>query len=147
MSRNRWRVKALSRLYGVDANILVRYLARDNEPQWKKAYSLIEAMDEGKIELLCDPVNLAEIVYVLGSTFGLERKQIHELLSPVMKATGFRMLNKDVYIQAMELYGDNVPHFGDACACATALNACEGRLLSFDKGLSSVPGVERLEKL
>lgn len=137
----------MSRLYGVDANVLIRYLARDNEPLWEKADAIIEAMDDGRIELLCDPVNLAEIVFVLGSAGGLERMQIHQLLDPVIKAKGFRIPNKDVYIRAMELYGNNVPHFGDACACALALDSCEGRLLSFDKKLSSVPGLERVEEL
>ena len=137
----------MSRLYGVDANILVRYLTRDNEDYWKKADAIIEAMDDGRLELLCDPVNLAEIVFVLGSTCGLERKQIHYLLDPVIKAKGFRIPNKDVYIRAMELYGDSVPHFGDACACALALDTCEGRLFSFDKKLPRVPGLERLEEL
>ena len=137
----------MSRLYSVDANVLIRYLTRDDERLWKKADTIIEAMDEGKIELLCDPVTLAEIVFVLGSPCGLDRKQIHQLLDPVIKAKGFRIPNKDIYVRAMELYGDRVPHFGDACACALALSECEGRLLSFDKKLSNVPGVERVEGL
>ena len=104
-------------------------------------------MDDGRIELLCDPVTLAEIVFVLGSAGGLDRAQIYQLLDPVVKAKGFRIPNKHIYALAIELYGASVPHFGDACACALALTECEGRLISFDRKLSSVAGVGRIEQV
>jgi hypothetical protein len=37
-----------------------------------------------------------------------------------------------------------VRDFGDACACAAALQRCEGRLVSFDRKLSGVDGISRL---
>ena len=39
----------MSRLYAVDANVLVRCLARDSEPLWEKADAIIRAMNEGRI--------------------------------------------------------------------------------------------------
>lgn len=38
-----------------------------------------------------------------------------------------------------------VAHFGDACACATALLECDGELLSFDQRLSRITGIVRSE--
>ena len=135
----------MSKVYAVDANVIVRFLTRDDEALWEKAHAIIKAMHDGRIELLCDPVTLAEIVFVLGSIYKLPRKQIHQLMDPIVKAKGFNIPNKDVYIRAIELYGDCVSHFGDACACAAALAHCDGRLLSFDKGVSRVEGVQRTE--
>jgi len=140
-------VKALSNVYTMDANVIVRFLTRDDEALWKKASAIIKAMHDGAIELLCDPVTLAEIVFVLGSIYRIPRKQIHQLMNPVVKARGFIIPNKDVYVRAMELYGDCVPHFGDACACAVALKSTGGRLLSLDKKLSAVAGVQRTEEV
>ena len=140
-------MKALTRVYTVDANVILRYLLRDDEALWQKAYAAIRAVNEGSVKLVCDPVILAEVVFVLGSIYRLTRQRIYELLGPLVKAEGFLIPNKDLYIRALELYGNSVSHFGDACACAMALDTSEGRLLSFDKKISNVPGVERLEEL
>lgn len=137
----------MSKTYSVDANIILRYLTRDHEELWKKADAIVGAMDDGKVELVCDPVTLAEVVFVLGSTYGLAREQIHALMEPIVTAKAFVMPNKEVYIRALELYGDSVSHFGDACACATALARAEGRLVSFDKKLSGVEGIHRTEEV
>jgi len=56
------------------------------------------------------------------------------------------MPEKERYVLALELYADSIRHFGDACACATALRECEGRLYFFDRRLSSVPGIHRSER-
>jgi predicted nucleic-acid-binding protein len=140
-------VKASTRSYTIDANIILRYLIRDHEAHWQKACAIVRAVDAGAITVVCDPITLGEIVFTLGSLYKLERKQVCGLLAPLLKAEGFDIADKDIYIQAIELYGDSVPHFGDACACARAIESSEGRLFSFDKKLSSVPGVERVEEL
>lgn len=137
----------MSRLYTVDANVLIRYFTRDHETLWSKADAVVRAMNAGRIELLCDPITLGEIVFVLGSQGGLDRREICNLLTPVLEARGFRVPDKDIYSQAIQLYGSSVPHFGDACACARAAESSEGRLLSFDKKLSNVSGVQRMEEI
>lgn len=140
-------MKALTRVYTVDANVILRYLLRDDEALWQKAYATIRAVNDGSVRLVCDPVTLAEIVFVLGSIYRLARQRIYQLLGPLVKAEGFLIPNKDLYISALELYGNTVSHFGDACACAMALDTSDGRLLSFDKKLSRVDGISRVEEV
>ncbi len=65
----------------------------------------------------------------------------------MVSADGFIVPDKDRYLRALALYGEGKLHFGDACACAAAELDCEGRLLSFDRALSKVPGVERVERV
>lgn len=137
----------MTRIYAVDANVIVRYLTRDHEELWRKADALVRAMDDGRIELLCDPVTLAEVVFVLGSFYKLPREQIFDIMEPIVTSKGFAIPDKSRYIKALELYGNSVAHFGDACACAAAIEHCEGRLLSFDKKLSSVESIQRLEEI
>ncbi len=140
-------MKASSNVHTVDANVILRYLLRDNEAHWQKADATIRAVIDGNASLACDPVTLAEIVFALGSIYKLTRQRICQLLTPLLKTEGFILPNKDLYIRALELYDTAVPHFGDACACALAMDISEGRLLSFDKKLSNVPGVTRMEEL
>ena len=138
-------MKAWSKAYAIDANVILRYLTRDVEHQYLAAVAIMDAVQDGKLTVLCEPVTLAEIVWVLQKVYSLSRQQIHDGLSPILASGSFQMPDKRRYVRALELYTASVPHFGDACACAAALETCGGRLLSFDKDLSNVVGIERLE--
>jgi predicted nucleic acid-binding protein len=131
----------------VDANVLLRYLVGDQERQAAPARALLQAVEREEAVLLCDPVTLAEVVWVLSSFYELTNAAISEALLPVVQAPGFLLSDKPRYLRALQLYATTVRHFGDACACAAALEDCGGRLYSFDRKLSRVPGVERVEAL
>jgi predicted nucleic acid-binding protein len=131
----------------IDANVILRYLLRDNEQQYERAAAILQAVDRGEARVACDPVTLAEVVWVLSARYGLPNHEISEGLAPLVKAEGFVMPAKGRYIRALELFAGSVKHFGDACACATALEGCEGRLYSFDRKLSSVAGIQRTESV
>ena len=131
----------------IDANVILRYLVRDDEALWAKADAAMRRMDRGEIVLDCDPVILGEDVWTLTTYYKLPRKDIASALSELLSAEGFRVFGKDRYVRALQLYSTCIPHFADACACAAAIEDCEGRLLSFDRGLSKVAGVSRREEL
>lgn len=133
--------------YTIDANVILRYVTRDHEDHFRKAAAILEAVQDNKIEVYCEPVTLAEVVWVLARIYGLAREQIHAGLSPIVANRAFRMPDKARYIRALELYATAVPHFGDACACAAAVDTSEGKLLSFDKDLSRVADIVRLESI
>ena len=134
-------------VHAVDANVILRHVLGDDRELSAKAGAVFAAMEAGEVVLECDPVNLAEAVWVLASHYKAERRDIAEALSPLLKAANFRMPDKERYMLALDLYGQGLARFGDACACATALAACEGRLVSFDRKLSRLPGIRRTEKL
>lgn len=138
-------MKASSERYAIDANVILRYVVRDVEEQYQKAVVILNAVQDEEIEVLCDPVTLAEVVFVLGKVYGLPRQQIRDGLSPIVAAKAFHIPDKARYVRALELYAASVPHFGDACACAAALEGCGGKLLSFDKSLTRTTGIKRLE--
>ena len=140
-------MKVRSRVFAIDANVILRYLLQDNIELTPKADAIIEGVEDGKLRVFCEPVTLAEVVYVLFRFYEQDRGTIYEGLEPIVKMDGFLMPDKSRYIQALELFANNTPHFGDACACAAALEQCEGRLLSFDRKLSTVEGISRKESI
>ncbi len=129
----------------LDANVILRYVLDDDEELSAKAKGILQAVERGEIVVTCDPVTLAEVVWVLSSYYKLPNQEISEGLGPIIKAEGILMPEKERYVLALDLYANVIRHFGDACACATALRECEGRLYSFDRKLSSVPGIHRSE--
>jgi predicted nucleic acid-binding protein len=131
--------------YALDANVIVRFVLRDHPELSAKARAVFRAMQAGKVSLVCDPVNLAEAVWVLWRHYGVPSEDIAGALLPLVSKSGFQLADKERYVRALELYGQGLLRFGDACACATAEMAAQGRLVSFDRALSRVPGIERTE--
>jgi predicted nucleic-acid-binding protein len=129
----------------IDANVILRGLLLDSKELSGMAMGILKAVEEGRVAVCCDPVTLAEVVWVLWRCYSRSRQDIASALEPIVRAECFHMTEKDRYLRALELYGTTVEHFGDACVCAAALEECEGRLYSFDRKLSSVPGVKRAE--
>lgn len=131
----------------VDANAILRYVAKDHPDHFRKAQVVFSRMEEGTCILECDPVTLGEVVWTLGSFYKVSNAYIAEGLAPIVQSPGFRIPNKDRYLHALALFAGSVKSFGDACCCAAAVERCGGRLFSFDPALTSVPGVERLEEV
>jgi predicted nucleic acid-binding protein len=133
--------------YAVDANVILRLVLGDDPHLSAKAEAVFRAMEAGEVTLVCDPVNLAEAVWVLSSYYKASCEDIAGALLPLVKRSGFHVPERDRYARALELYGKGLLRFGDACACATAITACQGRLVSFDRKLSRVLGLERTEAI
>jgi len=131
----------------VDANVVLRYLLRDDEALWRKADAIWGAVEDGRLLAVLDPVVLGEIVFVMSKTYGLSNEEISDALTTLIRPDHVTLFGKDRYLRALRLFAHSVSHFGDACACACALEECEGRLYSFDRKLSAVDGIERREEL
>lgn len=131
--------------YAVDANVILRFILGEPPELFRKAQAAFRAVEGGEVAFRCDPVNLAEVVWVLSSFYKVSCADIAAALIPLVSAIGFLVPDKERYLRALALYGEGKLRFGDACACAAAEIECDGRLLSFDRALSRVPGISRSE--
>ncbi|MDO8589402.1 MAG: PIN domain-containing protein [Armatimonadota bacterium] len=136
-----------SRPLAIDTNVILRYILRDDEVLSAKAKVIFDAVETGRITVLCHPVILAEVVWVLESHYKTPPEKIVENVQPILEADCFIISDKDVWLRALRLFAGPVPHFGDACVCAAAMEECEGKLLSFDRKLSAVKGITRSESV
>ena len=134
------------RAFSLDANVILRFLTRDSDTLYPKAEAIMRGITEGRLTVVCDPVILAETVWVLESFYKRSREDIAVALAAIVKSDGVLMPNKSRYILALDIFGKTNAHFGDACACAAALQDCEGRLFSFDRELSKIEGISRSER-
>ena len=139
-------MKDANDLFTIDANFILRYFVGDVEDQYKKAESVLLGVEKGSARVFCDPVTLSEVVWVLRKFYELDAADVANALLPLVSLSGFVLPNKARYVAALRLHASGVDHFGDACACAAAAEHCGGRLLSFDRELSKIPGIKRLEE-
>ncbi len=132
----------------VDANVIIRMLTRDQPEQARAARAVFERAERGEIRLVISVTVVSEVVYVLGSQqlYALEAGDIRELLRPILRARGVRVLDLTLIERALDRFATTPAlGFGDALHVSQALDETDGRLLSFDRGLGRQPGIERIE--
>jgi uncharacterized protein len=95
----------------VDANILIRYLTRDDKGKAERCKDLLVSSGE---DLMITDLALAEVVWVLESQYDMTRKDIFKVISPVASAPQLTVIDRDILIDALYLYKDNNVDFIDA---------------------------------
>ncbi len=131
---------------GIDANIILRFLLKDNAELSPRAREILLAVRDERLKVFCDPVNFAEVVWILSSFYKIEGREIRDLLLPLLQLENFILPEKERMMKALELFGLSVPHFGDACLCAAAMDMTEEKIISFDKKMKSVKGISCFDR-
>ena len=100
-------------MIGLDTNILVRYIVRDDARQTASATRLIESrcrMDDPGIVTL---VVLCELVWVLDRGYGYVRTDIARVLRRLLSAGDLQVEHSELAWQALNLYEQEKADFAD----------------------------------
>ncbi|HEY8903869.1 MAG TPA: PIN domain-containing protein, partial [Chthoniobacterales bacterium] len=96
----------------------------------------------GEITLRIPFITVAETVFTLQSTYGIDRADIGRELLKILNAPGIILTCPAWILDAIDEYRSRNISFGDACLAAAArAEGCE--IASFDKGLNKFPGITR----
>ena len=72
----------------IDANVILRYLLKDNKKFYKEAEALFDDVFSGKKKIWIMHSVIAEVVYVLLKLYSVPRKEIAEVLTELVKIKG-----------------------------------------------------------
>ena len=114
----------------VDANIILRYLLRDNEKFYKEAEALFNDAFSGKKRILIMYSIIAEVVYVLLKLYKVSRKEIAEVLIELMKIKGVKVQDKEILFNTFKMFKNKNLDFIDCLLCAYSRKY---KVMSFDK--------------
>ena len=118
----------------LDANILIRFLVRDDEILYQKSLEIIKEIEQGEKEALLMDFILAEIIYVLKRIYKIDKIQISNVLKKILLNDYFYTDNKLVTFEALDIYANKNIDFADAMLCAK--KNLEGfEIVSFDKDM------------
>ncbi|MGI6412134.1 MAG: PIN domain-containing protein [Syntrophomonadaceae bacterium] len=98
----------------VDANVMLRYLLRDNEDLFSQAESLIKSAEAGEIRIRLASLTVAEMVWVMDSFYNLDRDRLVEILTTLITADGVVTDEKELMLKALVDYHANNVDFIDA---------------------------------
>lgn len=90
--------------YLVDANVILRFLLKDNQKLYQQAKKSLLRAKEGKACLVLLPQVIFEINYVLRKVYSLSRQESSEILSTLVKSPDLEIRERKTLIEAVEIY-------------------------------------------
>jgi len=100
-------------MLGIDTNVLLRYLVRDDEAQFEKARRLIRREVNAGEGVFVSLLVLLESEWVLRSKYGLRKTEIMETFSALLDATEVRFEDEPVIEEALFIWKDVTAEFAD----------------------------------
>lgn len=100
-------------MLGVDTNVLVRYLVRDDEAQFEKARKLIKREVAAGRSVFVSHLVVLETEWVLRSRYGLPKNLIIEAISGLLDATDVQFEDEPAIEEALFLWKDATADFAD----------------------------------
>lgn len=126
-------------MIAVDANILLRYLLRDQPEQAQAAQALLDGLTADEPGFICREVVL-ETVWVMQRTYKLPRRAVAVALLELMARENLVFEAANDTARALLLYRRTNADFSDLLILAAARRAGANPLYTFDQRLARAEG-------
>lgn len=130
-------------MIGLDTNVLVRYLAQDDEKQSPTATSLIENLspsDPAFVTL----VSLVELVWVMQSCYKATKQEILTILDSLLTTAELCIEDAETAMQAVSAFAISAADFADCLIERSAHKAGCTHTVTFDTKAEKLPGMQLL---
>jgi len=132
----------------LDANVILRYLTRDDPEKAERCLVLFERAARGGVALTTSEAVIAEVVYVLSSPslYDLPRERIRDLLLPIIDLRGLKLaVPRHLYHDALALYTTRNIDFEDALAVAHMREQGIDEIVSYERHFDRIAEITRVE--
>ena len=131
-------------MIGLDTNVLVRYLVRDDVKQAETAQLLLESLTVERPGFVCREV-IVELVWVLERSYRRSRDRIATVLEQLVTTDSLVVEAAADVIRAASRYRSEVAGFSDLMILAATEQSKAHPLYTFDQQAARLEGVELLE--
>lgn len=128
-------------MFGLDTNVLVRFLLQDDPEQAEHARRVIEEALASGEPLAVGLLVILETEWVLRSCAKLHKKTVITTFRMLLEARDLRIEHEESLEHALYLYENSTADFAD-CLMATRYkqSGCSA-MLTFDRKAATIPGV------
>ncbi len=124
-------------MIGLDTNVIIRYLTRDDETQWQQATQLIQ----GDEPCFIANIVLCEMVWVLsGEPYKFGKDEILKTLEAMLQSPAFLFENRSAVYQALQRTNFGRADFSDYLIGALARQSGCSETATFDRKLKNEKG-------
>ena len=126
-------------MLGIDTNVLVRFLVRDEEAQFEKARKLIKREVAAGSSVLVNQLVLLETEWVLRSRYSLAKNLIIQAISGLLDASDVRFEDEPAVEEALFIWKDSAADFADCLIGAKNRRLGCRATATFDMKASKLP--------
>ena len=131
--------------YFIDTNIFLRVLEFENNKIFEECAKVLDLVRSSKIKAYTSTTVLAEIVWVLGSTYHESKAKIAKSISGIVKLNNLKIKDDFDLAKTVELFSKRSVKFIDALiATNPKIQAKKWAIVSYDKDFDKL-GVIRKE--
>ncbi len=131
-------------MIGLDTNVVVRFLAQDDQVQSAIANRFMSRLGREKPGFISSIV-LAEITWVLSRAYKSSREDIARAVEGLLRSAELNVENADAAYRALAIYqASPSAEFADALIAETASLAGAAETVTFDKNAASSLGMRLL---
>ncbi len=127
-------------MLGIDTNVLVRFLVRDDDAQFEKARKLIKREVAAGRRVFVNQLVLMEAEWVLRSRYVVPKNQIIEAISGLLNATDVQFEDEPAIEEALFIWKDSTADFADCLIGAKNRRMGCRATATFDVRASRLPG-------
>ncbi len=128
-------------MFGLDTNVLVRYLLGDDREQAEQAKMAIgQALSSGEPVVVC-LLTLLETEWVLRSRAALEKRAIIATFRMLLEARDLKIEEEETLEEALFFYDNHAADFADCLMAAHYTRLGCSSMLSFDRKAAQLPCV------
>lgn len=128
-------------MIGLDTNVLVRYIAQDDEKQSPQATAFINTLSSenpGFIPL----VSLVELVWVMQSCYSATKPEIVAILDMLLRTQELLVENAETAIRALTVFSASKADFSDCIIERSANKAGCEYTVTFDGSAAKTAGMQ-----
>jgi len=130
----------------VNTNLFVRYFTDDDPEKADRVEALLNDASGGEIKLITSDLVMAELIWVLESSYDLKPAAITPMIRAILATPGLEVINGAVVGRALEIYQDQNVDFVDGHIVALAEKLNISDIYSFDKQhVSRIANIKRVE--
>lgn len=127
-------------MLGIDTNVLVRYLVKDDEAQFEKAQKLIKREVAAGRRVFIGQLVLLETEWVLRSRYGLPKNQLIETISCLLDTADIQFEDEPAIEEALFTWKDAAADFADCLIGAKNRRLGCRATATFDAKAARLPG-------
>ena len=127
-------------MIGLDTDVLVRYLVRDDAAQAARADRELERGER----FFIDAIVLCELVWVLEAGYGFSRAQIAGALEKILATARFEIDSRDLALAALGDFRRSAADFSDCLIGRRNQAAGAAETVTFDRSLRGLAGFRLL---
>ncbi|MCD6472820.1 PIN domain-containing protein [Candidatus Aerophobetes bacterium] len=128
----------------LDTNLLIHYFTRDDEGKAQKVLGLLKRVERNEERVITSSLVIFETVFTLQSFYKVSRKKIKKLVSPILELRGLKLLDKEIYQLALDIYVKKNISFADAFNTAFILKKEIKEIYSYDEDFDRIEEIRRM---